>query len=32
VKLHREGDQKKLGEMVSEYLKELTTPNEAPAV
>ena len=32
VELHREGDQKKLGEMVSEYLKELTTPNEAPAV
>ena len=32
VELHREGDQRKLGQMVSDYLAELTIPNEAPPV
>lgn len=31
VELHRETDQNVLGKMVSEYLGELATPNEAPA-
>ena len=32
VELHREGDQSKLGRMVSDYLAELATPSEASAV
>ena len=32
VELHREGDQRKLGRMVSDYLAGLTSPNEASAV
>jgi len=32
VELHREGDQRKLGKMVSEYLGELTHANEAHAL
>jgi nifR3 family TIM-barrel protein len=32
VELHREADQKALGQMVSEYLGDLATPNKAPAV
>ena len=32
VELHKEGDQRKLGRMVSDYLAELATPSEASAV
>ncbi len=32
VQLHQEGDQRKLGRMVSDYLAGLTSPNEASAV
>ena len=31
VELHREGDQRRLGMMVSDYLGDLISPNAVPA-